>query len=238
MVTEEMATELLEAVKLGDEMSIQMMVNQINEANSPISEPSALYNEIGKLTRNVHEQIKALALDEKLATNVSQLPKAKDDINYMIATNEKSAMTTIENVEQTLSELTNATLEGKSIYLKISEFFEKKLNSVEFIDLMKRIEAHLLANKTIVDNVTKGMNDILIAQSSQDLTGQVGNRVSNVIVEIQDNLIDLLQLFNTEIKIKEEDPCALSGPSINPENDEQVVNSQEDVDDLLASLGF
>ena len=83
-----------------------------------------------------------------------------------------------------------------------------------------------------------------MAQDFQDLTGQMINRVIKLVSEVETHLLELLKQFNTKLGAKldilEEKGrnIEVEGPIINKEERQDVAQSQDDVDDLLASLGF
>lgn len=233
VITLEIAEELVAALKAGDEMSAQMIVSSLSEPD-PESE---LYNGVGKLTRKVYEAVKDFALDEKLATNASELPKTQSDIDYIVATAENSANSTIAAIETILPKLEPAHAESEEIEKDIDRFLAKQMSFEEFSGLIERIKSHTVNTRVLSTEITTHLNDVLMAQGFQDLTGQVAQRISLVMRDIESNLLELLQIYGTEVKETHEDPASLSGPSINP-NSEGVVSNQDDVDDLLSSLGF
>ena len=83
-----------------------------------------------------------------------------------------------------------------------------------------------------------------MAQDFQDLTGQMINRVIKLVSEVETHLLELLKQFNTKLGAKLDIPeekgrnIEVEGPIINKEERQDVAQSQDDVDDLLASLGF
>ena len=87
----------------------------------------------------------------------------------------------------------------------------------------------------------KGLNDILMAQGFQDITGQVIRRVIKLVEELESNLVDLIRISGgmTETSKKTVKPD-LPGPVVPGVDDksDDIANSQDDVDDLLSSLGF
>ncbi len=85
------------------------------------------------------------------------------------------------------------------------------------------------------------LSEIVIAQEFQDLTGQLIRRVITVVEEVEQNLVDL-------IKISGQVPTdgangagdgrdKLEGPQI-PGKNKDAVSDQDEVDELLSSLGF
>jgi chemotaxis protein CheZ len=97
------------------------------------------------------------------------------------------------------------------------------------------------------------MNDILLAQDYQDLTGQVIKKVTALVADVENSLLKLVlmashvdrfagihhdreQLRSEQAQQKE--PSRGEGPQIHADKREDVVSGQDDVDDLLSSLGF
>lgn len=79
--------------------------------------------------------------------------------------------------------------------------------------------------------------EIIMAQDFQDLTGQVIMRMLGVIGAIETELVQVL-IDNVPQEKREETRSLLNGPQVNPEGKVDVVTSQDQVDDLLASLGL
>lgn len=78
-----------------------------------------------------------------------------------------------------------------------------------------------------------------MAQDFQDLTGQVIKRMMTVVQEIENQLLMVLMenIPEQQVKQKRETDSLLNGPQLDA-NGVGVVASQEQVDDLLDSLGF
>jgi chemotaxis protein CheZ len=81
-----------------------------------------------------------------------------------------------------------------------------------------------------------------MAQDFQDLTGQIIRRVITLVGEVEDRLVEILTVFGAEQSNKKETESKsgieAEGPIIDANDREDAVSSQDDVDDLLASLGF
>ncbi len=245
-----MAKELVEALEVGDQMSAEMIAATIAQSVTPAQpEPQEedlynqdheLYNEVGRLTRKVYEAVKELALDEKLAEDASELPRAQGDISYIVSTAESSATSTINAVEEVLPKLEASQETNKRLEADIDRFLAKEMPLSEFNGFIKELKAHTIESREMSQDVSRQMNEILMAQGFQDLTGQVANRVSEVLRTVEGNLLELIKIYGTEVQLETEKGCPLelTGPSTNPESDDMVVNGQDDVDDLLSSLGF
>ena len=85
-----------------------------------------------------------------------------------------------------------------------------------------------------------------MAQGYQDLTGQVIRRVIDLVKEVEDHLVGMLASFGDQAPQKDKsqstvtsrDDIKAEGPIIDATKRDDVVNNQDDVDDLLSSLGF
>ena len=101
-------------------------------------------------------------------------------------------------------------------------------------------------------SVTQATNtqlmEIMLAQDFQDLTGQVIKKIMEVVYNIEQQLLAVL-LENISAERRAEIQAVvtgtltsgdtlLNGPQVNPEMHNDVVSDQDQVDDLLSSLGF
>jgi len=79
----------------------------------------------------------------------------------------------------------------------------------------------------------------MMAQDFQDLTGQVIKRMMDVIQEIERQLLMVLleNMPEPAARPKRENESLLNGPQLDTSK-AGVVASQDQVDDLLDSLGF
>ena len=97
------------------------------------------------------------------------------------------------------------------------------------------------------DKVYENLSNILLAQDFQDLTGQVIQKVTKLVRDVEVNLVSLVVMAGKvdritgtrhEIVEEEKNDSLGHGPQMNAETRTDVVSNQDDVDDLLSSLGF
>jgi chemotaxis protein CheZ len=79
--------------------------------------------------------------------------------------------------------------------------------------------------------------EIILAQDFQDLTGQVITKMLGVVTMIETELVQVL-IDNAPQERREETRSLLNGPEVRPNGKADIVANQDQVDDLLASLGF
>ncbi|MDQ3267870.1 MAG: protein phosphatase CheZ, partial [Pseudomonadota bacterium] len=82
------------------------------------------------------------------------------------------------------------------------------------------------------------LTEIMMAQDFQDLTGQVIKKIVEVTQNLEKQLVELL--VESSPSVANPDPHAglLNGPVINASGRTDVVTNQDQVDDLLESMGF
>jgi chemotaxis protein CheZ len=112
----------------------------------------------------------------------------------------------------------------------------------DYCDLVARIDKFLLASRTDSEKVRANLNEVLLAQDYQDLTGQIIRGVMTLVSEVEVVLVDLARLAGTASA--EHGPTAQelargTGPVVpGVEQGTAVVNGQADIDALLSDLGM
>src|SRR5690606_28462837 len=113
-------------------------------------------------------------------------------------------------------------------------------------ELAKRVELFLANSERDSGKLSGHLNDILLAQDYQDLTGQVIKRVTQLVTDVESNLLKLM-LMATQVdryagiehdqealraeKQQEKNPSQGEGPQIHADKLDDVASSQDDVDD-------
>ena len=231
----------------------------ISEALKVISELNAtrdqsLYQEVGRLTRTLHESIRNFHIDTAAESGASEddfskIEDASDRLSYVVDMTNKAANKTLDLVEDTMPIASEMKEEADILKGDWARLRRREMKPEEFRHFYKQMDTFLdkLSNQS--DKVYRNLSEILLAQDFQDLTGQVIKRVTGLVKEVEENLVSLVamagkvdQITGTvheglEQKEKESiERC--EGPQMNAEVREEVVSSQDDVDDLLSSLGF
>ena len=109
---------------------------------------------------------------------------------------------------------------------------------------MQNVDGLIHDTKTNAEKVCEQLNAILMAQDYQDLTGQMIQKVIALVSEVEDKLLKFLMNFSDEDRLSLLDDATSGinpqGPALESvkEQSDNVATSQDDVDDLLASLGF
>ena len=209
-----------------------------------------LYQEIGRLTRALHESIKNFKLDSNVQGAGSEIDEAHEGLAYVVDMTAKAANKTMDMVDAALPLSEGICNEAVDIKADWQRFLKKELAPSEFRELTKRISVFLDNTESNTKKLNGNLNDILLAQDFQDLTGQVIQKVTTMVTDVESRLVNLVSMAGhvdqmtgmqhgkIEIEDEVDDPTKGVGPQINAEDKEDVASNQDDVDDLLSSLGF
>jgi len=242
----DLAEDLLTKIDGGDLGKIVGVVNNINGVRD-----RTLYDEIGKLTRGLHNAIKDIKTGDELSEE-SGMGQASDKLAYVIEMTDKAANRTMDLAEEGMP-LNTEIFEGAvDLQEQWQKFLRKELKPNEFRDLTKKIDSYLSKTQVNSKKISSKLSDILMAQDFQDLTGQVIQRVTKLVAEVEERLVDLVAMagevdritgishgesYKNEPQPEDDKKIVAEGPQIDTSL-EGVVDGQDDVDDLLSSLGF
>ncbi len=226
------------------------------EINNPIN--SELFAEIGKLTRQLHDSLMNFQLDSRLSDlATADIPDAKERLNYVISQTEEAANKTMDAVESIFPALDGIQEQLQLVDPSWKKLMRNEIDLSEFKGLCQNIDKLLKTTDQETTNMHNLMTEVLMAQGFQDLTGQVIRKVIDLVREVEESLIGMLTAFGvTEdmlakanghssaaskektkpvVKVGEN---LVEGPIINKQERNDVAVDQDDVDDLLSSLGF
>ncbi|WP_444994680.1 protein phosphatase CheZ [Aliikangiella sp. IMCC44359] len=203
-----------------------------------------LFKEIGKLTRHLHEALTNFQLDSRITDlAASEIPDAKDRLNYVIEKTEQAANKTMDKVDQCHQLADVISKDSEELLIEWQKLYRRELEPGDFRKLCKRIESHLVKNKNTSNELQAGLSEVLLAQDYQDLTGQVIRQVITLVHDVEESMVNVIKMFGNmdgysqardETKVVE----GVEGPITNAEKRNDVVSGQDEVDDLLSSLGF
>jgi len=215
----------------------------IAEIQNPIN--SELFAEIGKLTRQLHDSLTNFQLDSRLNDlATADIPDAKERLNFVITRTEEAANKTMDAVEAIFPVVDTIAEQVSAVNPSWTKLMNNELDLKEFKSLCLDIDTLLKNTGKETQHIHSLMTDVLMAQDFQDLTGQVIRKVIDLVREVEDSLINMLTAFGISTEALQENSSPkvgdnlVEGPIVNTENRDDVVEDQDDVDDLLSSLGF
>lgn len=243
------ARALVERLERGDFPAAAEMIQYINEARD-----RSIYREVGKLTRGLHEAIVNFEIDAAANAidkdRMSKMANAKERLDYVINLTQKSADKTMDMVEQGIPVAERLGERANTLRAEWQRLIRREMKPDEFRDLYRHIDEFLGETAQNSSELSEKFNSILLAQDFQDLSGQVIKKVITLVQEVEARLVDLMRVagqvehltgifraHDDRPDVKTADIVA-EGPQINAHVRADVVSGQDDVDDLLSSLGF
>lgn len=242
LITLDQARELVQLLEMGEQDIANQLVQQLGMPGS-----SELFAEVGKLTRQLHESLKNFQIDPSLNNIlVEDIPDAKKRLNHVIDMTEQAANRTMDAVESCLPIADQISQQLNQLMPRWQKLMKRDLELGEFKTLCHGIDAFLAETVTESNRLNQLLTDVLMAQDYQDLTGQILRRVIELVREVEESLIGLLTAFgNSNVQVMEPkatkrkiEANEAEGPIIDKAGRNDVVSGQDDVDDLLSSLGF
>lgn len=244
LITLEQARELVQLLEFGETDAANELVQQLAVPGS-----SELFAEVGKLTRQLHDSLKSFQIDPSLSSLLEDdIPDAKKRLNHVIDMTEQAANKTMDAVENCLPIADELNSHLQSILPNWQKLMSRDLKVGEFKALCHNLNGFLHQATGNSATLHARLTEVLMAQDYQDLTGQILRRVIELVREVEDSLIGLLTAFGQTNLSTEVRPAAVSkkpkagheaeGPIIDAAERDDVVSGQDDVDDLLSSLGF
>ena len=203
---------------------------------------SSLYTELGKLTRDLHDSLNGFQLDTRVsAIAEKEIPDAKERLNHVIDMTAKAADTTLEIIETSIPVCENLEKEAINLNTELKNFRNKEMNAEEFRGFLKSLNIFLDDSVSKNGELKGKLTEVLMAQGFQDLTGQIIKRVIVLVNEVEDKLVEIIKIAGASMITEEvvpEDKIKAEGPYMPNIDKGDFVSGQDEVDDLLSSLGF
>jgi len=199
----------------------------------------AVFNRIGHMARALHDTLGQLGYDKLLEKTVSALPDAKDRLAYVANLTEQAACRVLNATDVAAPLVDDIENGALALGKRWDKLFANELGVGEFKALAEETRAFLneqLPQKTRGTHAQ--LTEIMMAQDFQDLTGQVIKKIVVLAQDLESGLMNVLIEVLPETKRTDEVTSLMNGPVINAEGRTDVVVNQEQVDDLLDSLGF
>ncbi len=244
----ERARALVEQLEHGNFPAAAEVIRNINEARD-----RSIYREVGKLTRGLHDAIRNFEIDTGASgldhDRMSKMANAQERLDYVINLTQKSADKTMDMVEQGIPLAEKLGERANALRADWQRLIRREMKPEEFRNLYHHIDEFLGETAQNSSELSAKFNSILLAQDFQDLSGQVIKKVITLVQEVEARLVELMRVAGQVenltgiFRAESERPhsgadIVAEGPQINAHKRDDVVSGQDDVDDLLSSLGF
>ena len=230
------AHDLLASLENGDEQGAREVIDDLARIRE-----SNLYQEVGKLTRELHDAISAFGMDDRI-TDITEhdIPDARQRLNYVITRTEDAADKTLTAVEASIPLCEDMNTKAGSVLDNWKSFTQREMDADGFRKMSAEMDGFLSEQSSGFGELKSHLNNILMAQDFQDLTGQIIKRVINLVAEVEGNLVGLIKIAGLpdHVEPHDKDKVELEGPVVPGIDSGDTVSGQDEVDDLLSSLGF
>jgi len=206
-------------------------------AGSADAPPSEVLATIGRLTRTLHDSLRDLGLDKSLQQAAQSIPGTRDRLAYVATLTEKAAERALTATETARPLQDALESESRALATQWDRLFDKQLSVEEFKALVGSTRSYLAAVPARTEATRTQLTEIMMAQDFQDLTGQVIKKITEAAHDVEQQLLELLVEQMPPAKRAEAEGM-LNGPVVNSAGRTDVVTSQDQVDELLESLGF
>jgi len=194
-----------------------------------------MFERLGGIVRLLHDSLRELGYDKALTEASTQIVDAQDRLEYVASLTEQAANKVLNTLDEGMPAQDVLSKKAKEMDTRWGDLFAGKLSIDQFKTLAgdSRGFAQAVAEATEAEKAR--LLDIMMAQDFQDITGQLIKKVVIITKTVEHELAELLR-DNAPPAVREKllaKPVLMSGPSV-----PSVALDQDNVDDLLADLGF
>lgn len=238
------ARRLVEELEAGNSGEVTRLLEEL-----ACHRESDLFTEMGKLTRELHDSIRNFKLDSRMVTLAEEeIPDAKERLNYVITMTEQAAHKTLNAVEASIPLAEKIKRQSDELSAKWHRFRNRDLSVEEFRELSRELDHFLSEVSGDSRSLNSSLSDVLMAQDYQDLTGQIIRQVITMVQDVEEGLVGLIRISSKKrpVVMKLDEAVTgdtgrdieAEGPQVPSKKTDAYVHGQDDVDDLLSSLGF
>ncbi len=228
--------ELSQALAAGDEKRASEALDAIVQLRE-----SRLFSELSKLTIDMQDALRRFQLQNFAS---KEIPDARHRLDHVLKMTDEAAHKTMDLIEQSAPIAERACRAATSLIDLWKSYRAQESGAPDLRAMIERTEEFLTAAQFDADTVRRNLNEVLMTQGYQDLTGQIIRGVIQLVSSLETALVELTRL--SQMKHDSRPPVAaaaptagkLPGPAVPGVDHGDVVSGQGDVDSLLSGLGL
>lgn len=197
-----------------------------------------VFQRLGHMTRQLHDTLRELGYDRALEEAAKAIPDARQRLAYVAQMTEQAASRVLNATDVARPIQEKLEMQAAGLSGRWDRLFGGDLSVEEFKSLAADTRSYLADVPQQTTATNDQLMEIMMAQDFQDLTGQVIKKIVDLAQRMESELLQvLLEAMPQDMKVEAPEGL-LNGPAMNAEGRTDVVANQEQVDDLLESLGF
>jgi|APLak6261667474_1056061.scaffolds.fasta_scaffold00184_3 chemotaxis protein CheZ len=212
------------------------------------SDTTQLLTRVGRLTRELHDNLRTLGLDKIIDKVANDMPDARDRLDYVARMTEQAAIRVLNATDIAMPLQDDLAEKTKLLESQWHDLLNKASLKSEYNQMASQTIDYLTMTQLNTSKSKDILLEIMMAQDFQDLTGQVIKRITALASDIERQLVQVLidyapiVIHGNEGDVSKEN----AGEKLAPTPKQGVADgvslgetsSQSEVDDLLDSLGF
>lgn len=199
---------------------------------------SAMYSDLGQMVRWLHDALQTLGYDRMLGLVAESIPDAKDRLSYIATLTENAAERVLNATDMTRPLQEELGAHANALSSRWEQLYAGQLSVEEFKQLAGETRQYLQHVPSQTQGTKHQLLDIVMAQEFQDLTGQVIKKIMAMVLSLERGLLNFLVEHSPPQTQQQLGSNPFGCQLVHAEHDDQVAASQQQVDDLLESLGF
>lgn len=198
-----------------------------------------MYDQIGKMTRSLHDTLRALGHDKAIEKTAGAIPDARERLAYVLTMTEQAASRVLNAVDAITPLQDKAQDEARALRQDWQRVSGMRKDAKEYRDTVERTGRFLEMVDQDCESNKAQLMEIVMSQEFQDLTGQVIKKIVDLAQEMETQMLSLLNMTAPPASTAKDDDKLLNGPAMASDKQQQkAISSQNEVDDFLDSLGF
>jgi chemotaxis protein CheZ len=175
-----------------------------------------------------------LGLTQELVKITHEIPDARDRLTHVGQMTEQAATRVLDLIDVAQPACHSFKTGSQSMAAEIESIRKRAQGRADEVDDVMAI-AQMFSTEaaSFADAQNAVLSDIMMTQDFQDLSGQVIKKVIAIISQTEQQLLSLLMHSAPEHLTAERQKTELAGPQVPTK-----ALQQDDVDSMLASLGF
>jgi chemotaxis protein CheZ len=201
-----------------------------------------LFVELRRLTVGLQGALERFTLDSRLVDLAEkEMPDARHRLDHVLKLTDEAAHKTMDLVEQSVPIANRTAKSAADLLVSWKRFRAREIAVEDFKKMLGHMDSFLEVTKGDTEALRANLNEVLMTQGYQDITGQIIRGVMKLVSELESTLGELVHLAaDGAATPAEADPRRGRGygPTVPGIDHGPAVSGQQDVDSLLSGLGL